>query len=96
MVTILLSLVGILFILLIPGFLLSLIIFKELEIFERLATSIVFSIGTTVLIGLFLGATKYNKIAFGGINSLNIWISLVVVSLILFLLYFYKSRKLLN
>lgn len=84
---ILLSVVGILFIFFVPGYLLSLIIFKEVEIFERIATSIIFSMAITVIIGLLFGASRYNKLFTGGLTIVNIYVGLILISIILFFVY---------
>ena len=78
---------GIFLVLFIPGFFLSLILFKEVRLIERIALSVVFSIVVNILLG-FLLEFRYIRDATGGITSLNSWIYLIVISLILFLVYY--------
>tara|TARA_Y100000310_G_C20606168_1_gene775581 strand:+ start:526 stop:870 length:345 start_codon:yes stop_codon:yes gene_type:complete len=87
------AIVGILFGLFIPGFLLSLILFKKIDILERIALAIGLSIAIDVLVGLFLGANKTMKEITGGITELNVWLYLVFISVVLALIYVLRLPK---
>jgi len=83
----------------IPGFLLTLILFKELDLLERIALSIGLSIAIDIFVGLFLGANKTMKMITGGITEFNVWFYLVVVCVILLFIFvlqwtnFFKTSK---
>jgi len=82
---------GLLFALFIPGFLVALIFFKELEVIEKVALAFVFSICIDIIVGLFLGYNEAMKNLTGGITAFNIWIYLVVITIILILILFYPE-----
>ena len=82
---------GLLFALFIPGFLVALIFFKELELIEKVALAFVFSICIDIIVGLFLGYNEAMKNLTGGITAFNIWIYLVVITIILILILFYPE-----
>lgn len=74
------------FLLFIPGYLLTLILFKKLDKLEKVALGIVFSICFAILLGLILGfSTKI------GITSFNLWISYIIVCIILLIIYYKKK-----
>ncbi|MBU1164971.1 DUF1616 domain-containing protein [Patescibacteria group bacterium] len=79
-----------------PGFLLSLILFKKnkLQIIERLVISFGLSVAISIIIGLFLCIIKvFFDIL--GITKLNLYLGLLVVSLTLCLILLYKKPTLL-
>ena len=78
---------GLLFALFIPGFLLALIFFKELELIEKIALGFVLSICVDVFLGLFLGYNEAMKNLTGGITSFTVWIWLLLISGFLFAIY---------
>jgi len=84
--------VGLLISLFIPGFLVSLIFFKELEIIEKVGLGFVFSICIDIIIGLFLGYNESMKNFTGGITSFNLWIYLGTITIILFVVYAKKEN----
>ena len=79
--------VGLLFGLFIPGFLLTLILFKKIDLLERIALSIGLSIAVDVFVGLFLGANQTMKEITGGITEFGVWLYLIAVSIIFILIY---------
>ena len=84
--------IGIAFLLFIPGYLLSLVLFKKLEILERIALAIGLSISIDVILGLIFGFNKLTAQITGGISGLKIWLGLISVSLVLSVVY-YKRNK---
>jgi len=78
--------IAVAFLLFIPGYLSTLILFKKLDRLEKIALSIVFSICFAILIGLILGFSI--KI---GITSLNLWISYIIVCTTLSIIYYKKK-----
>lgn len=87
------AIICIFFVLFIPGYLLSLLLFKDVDVFERVAISVVLSIFVDVFVGLFFGATKYNKMITGGITVFNIIAGLIVVSAAFCLIYYLKGKN---
>lgn len=79
--------IGLLFGLFIPGFLLTLSLFKKIDLLERVALSIGLSIAVDVFVGLFLGANKTMKDITGGITEFGVWLYLVAVSVIFIFIY---------
>ncbi|MBW2978247.1 DUF1616 domain-containing protein [Candidatus Woesearchaeota archaeon] len=74
------------FLLFIPGYLLTLILFKKLDKLERIALAIGLSICFSVLIGLILGySTKI------GINSINLWVSYILFCVVMLIIYFKRK-----
>lgn len=76
----------------IPGYLITLIFFDELEKLEKIALGFVLSICVDISLGLFLGYNKTMKDLTGGITALNLWIYLSVITLILFIIYLLKKK----
>ncbi len=83
---------GLLFSLFIPGFLLTLIFFKELELIEKIGLAFVLSICVDIALGLFLGYNEYMKNLTGGITAANVWGGLLAVSFVLLAVYLVKER----
>tara|TARA_Y100000310_G_C20570100_1_gene757573 strand:- start:187 stop:483 length:297 start_codon:yes stop_codon:yes gene_type:complete len=87
------AIIGLSFGLFIPGFLLTLVLFKKINPLERIVISVGLSIGIDILIGLFLGANKTMKEITGGITELNIWLYLIFISVILGVIYLARLPK---
>ena len=85
--------VGLPLALFLPGFLLALIFFKELDMLEKVALGFVLSICVDIAVGLFLGYNKTMKDITGGINALNLWFYLGAVTVVLAGIYFFISRR---
>ena len=83
---------GLLFGLFIPGYLLSLILFKKLKIIERVCLSIGLSISIIVVLGFFLTAISYLT-NIKGITALTVWFSLLTISLIFIIVIRRKYKK---
>lgn len=83
---------GLLLALFVPGFLVALIFFKELEVIEKVALGFVFSICIDIIVGLFLGYNEAMKNLTGGITAFNIWIYLLIISIILSLIYAKREK----
>jgi len=83
---------GIIFVLFLPGFLLSLVILKDMENIERIALAIGLSISIVVALGFsltFIG----NFINIRLITSYYVWISLALLSLIFGMLIIFRHRN---
>lgn len=85
------AILGLAFGLFIPGFILNQILFKEQEMLERIALSIAFSISIDIFIGLFLGANLTMKNLTGGITVINVWISILLTTIILAVVYYLQK-----
>ena len=72
---------GLLLGLIIPGFLLASIFFKELGLIERIVLGVILSIFIDVLLSIFLGYNKILNELTGGIIPLNLWLGLITISL---------------
>lgn len=71
----------------IPGYLLTLILFKkDITDFEKIALSIGLSLAINIFIGLLLA---FNKI----FTSKNLWICVITISLILLIIFFIEKKK---
>lgn len=72
---------GILFAIFIPGYLLSLILFKKLKLIERVCIAVGLNIFIVVLLSFFLTAiSQFTEIT--GITTKWVWLSLITLSLI--------------
>jgi uncharacterized membrane protein len=73
--------VGLPLALFVPGYLLALIFFKELDSLEKIGLGFVLSICVDIALGLFLGYNKRMKDITGGITATNLWIYLGAITL---------------
>jgi len=83
---------GIIFTLIVPGYLLSLILFKKFKPLERISIAIGLSIFVVVVLGFFLSALNY-LYDFQGITKFTVWLSLVVISIVFAVILITKSRQ---
>ena len=90
MIRLIFALVLVLFL---PGFFLTLIFFKKLDLIKLILFSFSFSIIIDVLLAFFLGGTKFLKNMTGGYTSLNIFGSLLFISTLLAVVYFLSRGK---
>lgn len=90
------AIIGSLFALFIPGYLLVLIFFKELNKLQKIALAIVLSIIIAVVIGIFLGYNATMKNITGGVTEYNVWIYELLISGILFIIYILKEKFILK
>lgn len=71
----------------IPGYLLTLVLFKkDITSFEKIALSIGLSLAINIFIGLLLA---FNKI----FTSRNLWICIITISLTLLIIFFIEKKK---
>lgn len=84
---------GILFGMFIPGYLITLIFFREVKIIERMLLSITFSIAITIAISIGLGYNENVKNITGGIAPTTVWIWELLITAILFLIAVIVNRK---
>lgn len=88
------AIIGLLFALFIPGYLVTLIFFKELKLLQKIALAITFSIMIDVAIGIFLGYNENMKNITGGVTSGNVWFySLIVTGFLLVMYWFTRIEK---
>ncbi|MBI2557991.1 DUF1616 domain-containing protein [Candidatus Woesearchaeota archaeon] len=87
------SILGLLFALFIPGFLVTLIFFRESELLERIMLSITFSIMLSIAIGISLGYSKNVKEITGGINPKNVWMWELIITSVLFAVVLVLHRQ---
>ncbi|MFC1768587.1 hypothetical protein ACFLZX_02385 [Nanoarchaeota archaeon] len=87
------AIIGLALGLFIPGYILSLIILKKISKLERVAVSFGLSIAIDILIGLFLGLNETMRSLTGGITTLNVYLYLTVVSIVLGIIYFFTSTR---
>ena len=81
-------LLGGMLVLFIPGYLLSLILFKKgIDRLERFVLSVVLSVCIDVFVGLSLGLNEGVASITGGLTGFNVWISLTSISVVFFLVY---------
>jgi len=80
-------LLGAAFFFFIPGYLLTLVLFKkDTTYFEKIALSIGLSLAINIFIGLLLA---FNKI----FTSKNLWICITTISSILLIIFFIEKKK---
>jgi uncharacterized membrane protein len=90
----LVSIIGMLFALFVPGFLITLVFFREVGVLERIMLSITFSIMLSIAIGISLGYDKNVKEFTGGINPKNVWMwELINTSVLLIVVVFLHRKK---
>ena len=69
---------GLLFVLFLPGYLLSLILFKRLQTVERICLAVGLSVVIVVFLGFFLTAIGYLT-NLKGITVISVWLSLLII-----------------
>jgi uncharacterized membrane protein len=72
---------GLIFTLFLPGYLLSLLLFKKLRRIERISLSIGLSIAITVFLGFSLSAVSYLTFS-KAITERSVWISFILLCVI--------------
>lgn len=83
MIDILRIIVGLPLALFIPGYLMTLLFFDELEALEKIAIGFVLSICVDIALGLFLGYNEHMKDLTGGITAKNLWFYLSFITILL-------------
>jgi len=91
--TFLMTLFGLLFVFFIPGFLITRILFDNIELLEKILLSILMSVGFYVFLGMFLGFNETMKNITGGLSTFNIWIYTIIINSLLLAAYLLKSKK---
>lgn len=87
------SIIGLLFIFVIPGFLITQILLHDREIIEKILFSVIFSICFSIAAGLLLGFNEFMYKLTGGLK--NLWFVYAVVNIGLFgFLVYTKNSKL--
>jgi len=84
---------GLIFALFLPGFLITLIFFREVKILERILLSIAYSIMITIAIAICLGYNEQVKNITGGINSFNMWKWELIITFCLAAITLFIYRK---
>ncbi|MBN2566881.1 hypothetical protein JXB02_02220 [Candidatus Woesearchaeota archaeon] len=74
---------GILFALLVPGYLVVMIFFRWVGPIQKVALAMLISVIMTTLIGIFLGYNRERASVTGGITTANVWKVQLVISAIL-------------
>lgn len=74
---------GLLFGLVIPGYLLSLLLIPKAQRAERYMYAVAFSIAIDIVVGLVLGATGTLKSITGGISTISVWFMIIIITLLL-------------
>lgn len=77
----------------IPGYLIARIFFHELNELEKIALGFVLSIALDIVVGLFLGYNKYMKELTGGITTLNLWVYLGSITIILIIIWIFARKE---
>lgn len=77
----------------IPGYLVTLIFFKEFTPMQKIALAITFSIMISVTIGIFLGYNEDAKNLTGGITSGNVWFYSIIVTMFLLVFYLFTRKN---
>lgn len=85
--------IGLLFSLFIPGFLLSILVFKKLNSVKRIFTSISFSIIISILLLFILGGSKFSETIFGGITKISVYLGYILICISLLLLIKKNNNK---
>lgn len=82
-------LVGLTLGLFLPGYILTLILFKELTQIEKISLAVGLSICIDIALGLVLEANRITRFITGGITESNVWCSLGVVSGIFLIIFLF-------
>ncbi|MCM2325519.1 MAG: DUF1616 domain-containing protein [Candidatus Woesearchaeota archaeon] len=86
-------LLSVILVLFLPGYLLSLIIHKDIVPIERIILSIAYSIILDVVVGFFLGGNKELFLSTGGYQKLTVIILLISLCLLFFVILLARRRK---
>ena len=82
---------GIFFVIFMPGYLLTFLLFKKLKAIERISLAIGLNISIVVFLGFFLTAVGYIA-GIKGITAYSVWLSLLAISLIFIILIVIKAK----
>lgn len=84
--------VGVPLVFFLPGYLIMLIFFDELDLLERIGFGSLLSISLTIALGLFLGYNTSMRDLTGGITAMNLWVHLGSITVALTAIYLVKTR----
>ena len=87
------TILGLLFIFVIPGFLITNIIFPKEKKPEKIILTILLSISFYIFLSLILGFNEFTYKITGGLTEFNVWLYSVVINVILVVVYYVKRRK---
>ncbi len=87
------AILGLLFVFVIPGLLLTFIIFPKEKKLEKIILTILLSISFFVVLGLILGFNEFTYKITGGLSSFNIWLYTIIINGLLAVVYFVKHHK---
>lgn len=87
------AILGFAFGLFIPGYLTTLVFFKELKTLEKITLGFILSVCIDIIIGLILGYNENMKNLTGGITARNIWLSLILISIIMSIILAIQNKK---
>ncbi len=85
------TILGLLFVFVIPGFLITQIVFPKEKILEKIALTVLLSISFYILLGLILGFNEFTYRVTGGLA--NVWLYSIIINIILFIVFFVKRWK---
>jgi uncharacterized membrane protein len=92
MINIITLIVGLLFVVFIPGYLFSLILFEKLDLIERFALSFALSVIIVILVGFLLTLAGY-ILRIKSINYVSVWSSLIFICIVLIIIPFVRYRR---
>ena len=87
-----LQFLGFLFVLVVPGFLLTMIFFKDEPLLEKIALVVLMSIGFTTALGVILGFNEFTYRITGGLSRMNVWVYSAAANALLLGYYLYQNR----
>ncbi len=79
--------IGIPLVLFVPGYLIALRFFKEMDTLEKIGLGFIFSISIDLVVGLILGYNRSMRELTGGITEMNLWVMLMFITVFLLGIY---------
>jgi uncharacterized membrane protein len=79
--------------LLLPGFLITMIFFNKKSILEKILYTFLISIAFSVIVGMVLGFNEFMFKVTGGVSRTSLMIVYVIVNFGLIVFYFMKKKK---
>ena len=87
------TILGLLFIFVIPGFLLTQIIFPKEKELEKIVLTVLLSISFYIVLGFVLGFNEFTYKLTGGLSSFNVWLYSIILNIILLIVFLLKHWK---
>jgi uncharacterized membrane protein len=84
---------GVVLISFLPGFILTQIFFPEEEFKLKVLLSVIISICSNTMLGLFLGFSETMKDMTGGLSKSNLWIYTIILNAVLFGVLIFRKLK---